>query len=263
MAIRTLSSLPISVGTGMAIEAIVKVPLAKYSSFLINIRTLLRNALEAFDKEDPPTEDEVFDAVSEDMRGIAEAFSQAKGSHHIELVFYYPSYSGLESMFPLANLKKAKTELQIKEKKMIDKVGSRIKEKYEKIIVMNNVTIPDFKGEGIIITHHPVDLATSKSYTRLHLLESHTGMLKGFQSFSTKLTGGKDLFNIPLNKLTIQIFGDNQVNFYAVKSIKVKNEIKRLADEANWSTATTPSFVYSTIKKLNNSPDKDILLKMI
>lgn len=263
MAVRTLSSLPISVGTGLAVESLVKIPLADYSSFLINITTLIRNAIEAFDKEDPPTIEEIIEATEEDMRGIAEAFAVATGAHHMSLVYYYPSYSGLERMFPLANLKKAKTELQIKEKKLIDKVGEKIKTKYEKVITKNDVTLPDFRGKGIIITHHPVDLATSKSYTRLHLLESYTGTLKSHEGFSTKLTGGKELFNIPLNKLTIQIFGDNAVDFYAVKSFKVKNEIKRLADEANWSTGTTPSFVIATVKGLPPSPDKDILLKMI
>lgn len=262
MAVRTFSSLPISVGTGLAIEALVQTPMAKYSSFLINIRTLIRNAIEAFG-DDTPTADEVAEAVGEDMQGIAEAIATLKIGHQLSMIYYYPSYSGLSSMFPLATLKSAKSELQIAEKKLTDKVGEIIKKKYEKVITTNNVTIPDFKGDGIIITHHPVDLATSKSYTRLHLLESHTGTLKGFQSFSTKLTNGKSLTNIPLNKLTIQIFGDNAVNFYAIKSLKVKNEVKRLADEANWSTASTPSFVLSSIKGLNNSPDKDILLKMI
>lgn len=263
MALRTLSSLPISVGTGMAIETLVRTPLTKYSSFLINVTTLIRNAIEAFEKDAQITVDDVFEATEEDMRGIAEAFAVTVGSHHITLIYYYPSYSGLSSMFPLANLKEPKTDLQIKEKKLIDKVGEKIKDKYAKIITKNNVTIPDFKGEAIIITHHPVDLATSKSYTRLHLLESHTGTLKSHESFGTKLTGGKELFNMPLNKLTIQIFGDNAVDFYAVKSFKVKNEIKRLADEANWSTGTTPSFVIATVKSLPPSPDKDILLKMI
>ena len=263
MAIRTLSSLPISVGTGLAVESLVKTPLAKYSSFLINIRTLIRNAHEAFPEDEKPSVDDVFEAVSEDMKGIAEAIAALQLSSQLDLIYYYPSYNGLSSMFPLANLKVPKTDKQLEEKRMMDKVKDKLFEKYDKIITKNNVFLPDFRGQAIIITHHPVDLATSKSYTRLYLLESHTGNLKSFHDFYTKLTGGKNLTNIPLNKLTIQIFGDDATNFYAIKSIKVKNEIKRLADEANWSSASTPSFVYRTIRGLNNSPDKDILLKMI
>lgn len=263
MSTRTLSSLPISVGTGLAIESLVQTPLYKYSTFLINIKTLIRNAKDSYDKEYNPKVDEIVEAVSEDMKGIAEALASLKLVEHLELVYYYPSYKDLRRLFPLANLKEPKTELQIKEHKLVEDVGKKIINKYEKIIKRNNVLLPDFKGKAIIITHHPVDLATSKSYTRLNLLESHTGLIKSFPEFYTKLTNGKELYNIPLNKLTIQIFGDNATDFYAVKSLSVKNAIKDLANKANWSSASTPSFVYSSIKSLNNSPDKDILLKMI
>lgn len=245
----------------MAVEALAQTPMADYSSLLINVRTLIRNAIEAF--ENTPTVDEVTEAVEEDMKGIAEVLTTMKTGHHISMIYYYPSYKGLAMMFPLANIKVPKTDLQKAESKLTEAVGSKIKNKYSKVITENNVKIPEHKGNGIIITHHPVDLATSKSYTRLHLLESYTGMLKSHQSFSTKLTDGKALSNIPLNKLTIQIFGDNAINFYAIKSHKVKAEVRRLADEAGWSTASTPSFVQSTISSLKNSPDKDILLKMI
>ena len=263
MKIRTFSSLPISVGTGLAIEALVQTPLASYSSFLINIKTLIRNAIEAFDKDYNPTPTEIFEAVSEDMRGIAETIVGLKLTNHLELKYYYPSYAGLKGMFPLASLKAPKTDIQIKEYNLSEMAGKKIIDKFEKIIIKNNVFLPDFKGDSLIITNHPVDLATSKSYTRLHLLESHTGVLKSFPEFYTKLTGGSKLGNIPLNKITIQIFGDDATDFYAIKSVKVKNAIKILADEANWSSASTPAFVYSTIRSLKKSPDKEILLKMI
>lgn len=263
MAVRKLSSLPISVGTGLAIESLVQTPLAKYSSFLINVKTLIRNAAEAYEDGYQPTVTEVLDAVSEDMSGIAEALAALKLTTHLDLIYYYPSYVGLRSMFPLADLKVPKSDKQKAERKLADSVGEKLLNKFEKVITKNNVFLPEFKGEAIIITNHPVDLAVSKSYTRLHLLESHTGMLKSFHDFYTKLTGGSKLGNIPLNKLTIQIFGDDATDFYAIRSLKVKNEIKRLADEAHWSSASTPSFVYSSVRSLKNSPDKAILLKMI
>lgn len=263
---RTLSSLPISVGTGLAIEALINTPLSAYSTLLINIRTLCRNAIESFDQEELYKEKDnveiIFEAINEDVMKIAEALSTLKLNNHLNMIYYYPSYKGLSRMFPLARIKIPSTEKEMREDKLIVKVCDKLYSKYEKVITKNDVKIPDFNGKGIIITHHPVDLATSGTFTRLVLLESHTGTLKSFTMFYTKLTDGKNLTNIPLNKLTIQIFGDRAVNFYAMP-LKIKNQIKLLAEAANWSTASTPSFVYSSVKGLNNSPDKDILLKMI
>lgn len=264
---RTLSSLPISVGTGLAIESLIQTPMAKYSSLLINIRTLFRNAVGAFDYEEKlPSVTEVYGAIEEDMRGIAEAIATLKLNNHINLIFYQPSYRGMKSKFPMAKLKiigeGKTTPLQYKMEALRKDVTNRIVDKYSKVITENNVTLPDFAGNAIIITHHPVDLATSNSYTRLNLLESHTGVLKTFPEFYTKLSNGSELTNIPLNKLTIQVFGDRAVDFYSLPT-RVKAEVKRLADEANWSSASTPSFCARTIRSLKNSPDKDILLKLI
>lgn len=265
---RTLSSLPISVGTGLAIESLVQSPLARYSSFLLNLRTLFRNALGSFDNDEgeTPSTEEVIEAVSDDMKGIAEALTSTNLSAHLSLIFYQPSYKGMKSMFPYAKLKNAEgnklTPLQRNIETMREEVTEAILDKYKKVITENNVTLPRFNGRAIVLTHHLVDLATSDSYTRLNLLESHTGIIKTFPEFYTKLTGGKELSNIPLNKLTLQVFGDRAVDFYSLP-MRIKNEIRRLADEAKWSSASTPAFCRRTISGLNNSPDKDILLKLI
>lgn len=262
---RSFGTLNISVGTSIAIETLSSLPLLKYTSFLINIRTLIRNAIGSFDKDAKLTDEIVFNAVRSDMLEIASAIASLKLKTELKLIFYSPSYNSLKSMFPLASLKDDSkgTAKQQANYKLTKSVMDKIKSEFKDLIEYNNVLLPEFTGEALIITHHPVDLATSPAYTRLTLLESHTGTIKRFPDFYTKLTGYKTMANIPLNKITIQIFGDNSVDFYSHSKLSVKNALKALADETKWTSASTPSFVYRTIRGLSDGPDKETLLKMI
>lgn len=264
---RTLSSLPISVGTGLAIESLVQDNLAKYSSVLFNIRTIFRNALSAYSIENGlPSVDMLVTSMEEDMVAIAEVLSATRLTTHINLIFYQPTYKGIKSMFPLAKLKLIGESKSTKQQLLIEelrvKATDKIINRFDKIIIKNDVLIPNFNGNGLVLTHHPVDLATAHAYTRLKLLESHTGAIKPYSEFYTKLTSSSELTNIPLNKLTIQVFGDRATNFYSL-SIKLKEVVKNLAGKTNWSTASTPSFCARTIRGMTSSPDKDLLLKLI
>lgn len=261
---RTLGTLPISVGTALAIEQLPVANMFKYHSFLINLRTIIRNARQAYEGEELPKEKELFEACRMDIIGIAEAIIAMKLKTVLELKIYYPTYRGLAAMFPMAKLKDETqgTEKQRAVAALDKKVAERLLEEFGKNITKVNCRIPDFIGQSLILSHHPVDLVTTDGYTRLNLVESHTGLIKTYSLFYTKLTGSDKLTNIPLNKLTIQIFGDNSTNFYS-QGIKVKNEIKQLADAVKWSTASTPSLVARSIRSLGHSPEKEILLKMI
>lgn len=260
---RTKGTVPVSVGTALALEALPSAPMHRYHSFLINLRTIVRNARQAYDQY-VPTSSELYQAAKEDIIGLAEFISEMKLKTDLDIKFYYPSYKGLPSLFPLAKLKgmgKEGTkdrELAVLDKTVIDKLLPE----FGKNINQVNCVIPEFAGQALILTNHPVDLVTTNSYARLNLLESHTGAIKNYTLFYTKLTGSEKLTNIPMNKLTIQIFGDNSINFYS-QSIGVKNEVKQLADVAHWSTASTPQMVARSIRSLDNIPEKAILLKMI
>jgi len=261
---RTKGTIPISVGTALAFEVLPNAPMYRFSALLINLRTIVRNARQAYDQE-TPNANELFQACKEDLVGLAEFIVSLKLKTDLELKIYYPSYQSLPRLFPLAKLKNVEKDGTDKQKSiaLLEKtVIDRLLKEFGNAITQVNSIIPNFPGQALIITHHAVDLVTTDSYTRLNLLESHTGSIKNYTLFYTKLTGSDKLTNIPLSKLTIQIFGDNSTNFYA-HSIAVKNEIKQLAEVAHWSTASTPNLVARSIRSLNNSPEKDILLKMI
>jgi hypothetical protein len=261
---RTKGTVPISVGTALALEALPNVPMYKYHSFLINLRTIVRNARQAYDQY-VPTPSELYQACKEDIIGLAEAIVALKLKTDLDIKFYYPSYRRLPALFPLAKLKNVEKDGTDKQKEIaqLDKsVIDKLLPEFGKNINHVDSVIPEFAGQALILTSHPVDLVTTKAYGRLNLLESHTGAIKNYTQFYTKLTGSDKLTNIPMNTLTIQIFGDNSINFYS-QSIAVKNEVKQLADVAHWSTASTPQMVARSIRSLNNSPEKEILLKMI
>ncbi|QDH47103.1 hypothetical protein PQC07_gp219 [Aeromonas phage D3] len=265
---RTLGTLPISVGTSIAIEGLANAPMHRYQSFLINIRTIVRNAREAFDEL--PNEDDLFEAAKEDMIQIATAIAGMKLKTILDMKFYYPTYNSLPRLFPMAKLKPTDPskmllprEQNLKIRTILDnKVYRKLLSEFNKLIVQIDSYLPQFGGDGLIITHHPVDLVLTESYHRLHLLESHTGTIKNYTMLTTKLTGGDTMPNMPLNKLTIQIFGDKAVNFLS-QNQGVKKEIKELANSVPWSSASTHSFVAMSIRKLKASPEKDILIKMI
>lgn len=261
---RTKGTLPISVGTALAIEVLPGTAMHKYGALLINLRTVIRNARQAYD-DYVPTVKELTQAVKEDIVGVAEAIVAMKIKTVLELKFYYPSYLSLPRIFPLAKLKNVEKDGNDNQKKLakLDKdVADNILKEFGDNIAKVDSRVPQFTHDALIITHHPVDLATTDSYARLNLLESHTGAIKNYTLFYTKLTGSDKFTNIPFNKLTLQIFGDKSTNFYS-QSIAVKNEVKMLADTSRWSTASTPSLVARSIRSLGNTPEKQILLKMI
>lgn len=261
---RTKGTLPISVGTALAIEALPSVPMHRYGALLINLRTIIRNARQAYD-DYVPTVKELTQATKEDIVGIAEAIVAMKIKTVLELKFYYPSYLSLPKLFPMAKLKNVMLDGNDNQKKLarLDKeVAENILKEFGTAINKVDSRIPEFTQEALIITNHPVDLVLTNSYARLNLLESHTGAIKNYTLFYTKLTGSDKFNNIPFNKMTIQIFGDKSTNFYS-QNTGVKNEIKQLADLARWSSASSPSLVARSIRSLGDTPEKQILLKMI
>ena len=112
------------------------------------------------------------------------------------------------------------------------------------------------------MTHHVVDLVTTSSMARLFLLESYTGVVKDFTQWYTKLTGGDKLHYIPFNALTLQVFGDNSVNFKS-SSHGIKELVKKIALEAKWTSATSISRVRNTIGNIAQGADKAGLLMMM
>lgn len=261
---RAIGTLEMSVGTSLAFEGSLVTNLGRTDSLLLNLRTLVRNAQQAYEKDDKEKldADQIQRDTESDLSLIAKWLEVNRKGKPVSMTVYNPSYSDLAKRFPNAKIWGPTTDLQKKTEKLIDDVVKAIVRKYSKLILSVGSTLPDFKGNGIVLTHHVVDLVDAQGAGRLQLLESYTGLLKGFTLWHTKLTGGSELHYIPFNRLTIQIFGDKSTNFGS-SSHAIKELVKKIATEGHWTSASSLSRVRGTINNWPVAVDKAGLLMMM
>lgn len=258
---RAIGGLGMSVGTSLAFEGEGASSIATADTILLNLKTLVRNARQAYEKEDKEADDpeQLANDVASDLKLIAEWIQKHRGAKTIQMKVYSPSYSRLKADFPHGHVVDHSSDKATKNQRayyeLSKKVVSKLVERFKDMIQVTAAKLPDFAGKGIVLTHHVVDLVTVTGVSRLFLLESHTGALKPFTQWYSKLTGGKDLHYMPFNRLTIQIFGDNSTNFKA-HSHGIRELVKKLAVEHRWTSATTLGRIRGTINNLPESVDK-------
>lgn len=268
-------SIPISIGTALAIEAGCGIfpdrpehpaPFIFVQQVWVNLRTLVRNLYACLDKDlkDTVLPADLWGAGLEEMQIIESAVAQATHGR-TKVVFYVSDYKRPERLFPGAIIKKAITPKQI--------FQQTVEESTLKLMLENNqqnhtVNFYEFQIEGqhppsLIITHMPVDLLCRYRFERLELLESHTGVIKTPAQWNTKLTNGKELTNIPFNRVTMQLFGDNG-NLFAPLSITIRREVVRLAGIDQWTAVTSLEKVRATISgKMDNDVHRKAVLELM
>lgn len=263
---RVYATVPVSVGTGLALESLVQQPLAAYQSLLFNVRTLVRNAAAAFELEGDmlPTKEELLSALKEDVFQIVEAIMALTEGKRLNITFYYPSYERLPALFPEAKIKQedslSLTPYQSATNRLFKSVITDFMDEYENVIMKTAVGLPRFAGKALVLSHHMVDFVTTKAYSRLRLIESHTGTVKEFAQLNTKLTGGSKLAGMPFNQLTLQVFGDKAVNFYSLSGL-LKNALMVIAKDGHWKPDSTLDYCRHTLNALPHShPYKSRLL---
>lgn len=261
---RTVGALGISTGTSLAFESGVNNTLSKTDTLLVNLRTIVRNAIEAYEPDDPDGKDPVLitAAVREDLIGITKFITGLNLPKSTSFIVYNPSYKSLPKEFPHAKLWEPTTDKQKDHAALMGKVIKAVVDDFGTAIKQTDIMIPDFTGEGLIITSHPVDLALTKSYARLQLLESYTGLVRPHTMWYSKLTGGEKLFNMPLNKFTIQIFGDKSTNFRS-ESFKIKRLVEDIAQKAKWTSGSTIDRIRSSINSYSSGFDRTGLLNLL
>lgn len=270
---RSRGTLGMSVGTSLAFEGEGAASIRSADTIMFNLRTLIRNAHQSYETDDKERFDvyKLSEDVAEDLRIIGGWVEEVRKNKPIQMLVYAPDYSGLKSTFPKADLvnhekdepgKPRSTEKQKAYAKLVNEVLKVLKKEFGKLILETKGTLPDFNGKGIVLTHHVVDLVNAKGIGRLWLLESHTGLLKPFTLWYTKLTGGNELHYIPFNKLTIQVFGDKSTNFKA-SSHGIRELLKKIAQDHHWTSATTMGRIRGTINGLPQGVDKAGLLLML
>lgn len=256
---RELGKVPVSIATSRALEGaygiLEEAPnhnpiIHKVDAIYVNLRTLLRNIVGAVDKDianDLLAED-LSKAMANELQIIdasVQQFTQGK----VEVVPYVCEYSALKRRFPHAVMKETKTPKQtfqfIRETNALNDFELNMGWIYTKKF---DVDFDKDDRNVLIMTHYALDLLQRYKFTTLNLVESHTGAVKPPAQWYTKLNNGKHLTNIPFDRFTIQMFGDNS-NLFSPMGIVLRRAVLKIAEQNKWTPMTTKAYILDSIKK--------------
>ena len=270
---REKGAIPVSIGTSLAVEAACGVypdrpvspaPLTEVKEVWFNLRTLLRNLVGALptDIKDQVTPLQLLPALTEEL-GILES-AVVKGSNGMcRPIFYIADYTSLKREFPKANLKAPTTPKQLLAQSIENNTLRALIEEGTSVDLRTyRFAITGQHPASFIVTHLPVDLLARYQFQKLELLESHTGMIKPYPQWHTKLTGGKDLVNIPFHRFSLQLFGDNGHQFSPML-INLRREVLKLADQDRWTSVSTTEKIRMSLRKIADPSDRALLLALL
>lgn len=256
---REVGDFPLSIGTSYALQGLFNthpnqkpVPLnvSTIDTIWINIKTLTRNLYAALGSAQTQTIDynEAVDILVTEAESILTIVQQTRIK--AKVIFYLASSNAALWKYPHALWKKPKTVKQlgydIYEKQVATECYLRLKEQLpEHTVELEN---PEGRnGICVMLTHFPMELLWKDRFTRLMLLESHTGKVKPYNQWYTKLNGVREDMPMPFNRFTLQLFGDGVI----MDSFKrpLRQEFIELAKANRWTGITTIDLMYHTIQQ--------------
>lgn len=256
---RAISSFPLSIGTALAFESLfdprierydterkipTRVNLAEYQEIWINLNTLFRNIVGAVNKNvfintEPA---EFKDVINFEIDVINNLF-KVEGGGHCKPVYYYCTYEKLanESRTKGFKLRNDTTDGQRMAKFKFMKAMELINKETDEHYRLDSSIKPKSKYNSLIMTHIPYDLLSYTNFSKLDLLESHTGKLKQRYLWNSKYApvGENNLSNLPFIKKLLRVFGDKiliQPSDYKLRKLILDISVSR-----SWSPMTTES----------------------
>lgn len=252
-------TLPFSIATAEPFEKVVTNMEfnGKGDAIFFNVRTLWRNFWGAYPNDGKPNVREVIPLFIEETRQL-QNFIHSGGR---AFYFYYPQYRAIEKVFPLAKFRqedkltpKQKVELIAEHVALTGLIASGI------TIANINYNMPAYDKDVWMITHHPIDLLQRYQFKSLHLLESHTGVLKNPMEWNSKIIPTADYVRIPFNVMTLQVFGDG-VTFLSGPPA-YKKALLELAEARQWTPLTTKTKIIDDLGRLSDKTVATTLKKM-
>ena len=256
---RALGFYSISIGTSLAFEKISYTgehdnlaaggfgppPIASIGNLMVNLRTLIRNAIESYPSGalGTLTTAQVIETVEDDWVGVKNIV--AKESPQTSLSMYVCTYRGLDTKFPMAKFRQRDSDKQLL------------------LVALENGTLDHFltkrtdevkefdwrldgSEETTLLTHYPLDLTSYYQFPDLKLLESHTGAIKTRKDWPSKLNKKKDVVCVPFNTTTLQIFGDSHM--FSPQDLKIRNMLIKIGEKRGWNALTPYSKMREDIK---------------
>lgn len=256
---RTLSSFPLSIGTGIMLESVFsntiprydatrKIPnlvkIDDYSTHVYNVFTLARNILSAtpVKEKNKLIMDEYFiPTLLDEVYNLASMYNLTK----CKLVIFMPSYKSV-----LKNMNIGKDTLNHTDAFMWDLMNSviyKFKHLFEIGMITDTYHIPKYKEKILLTTSYPVDLLNKSG--DITLLESHTGKLKPKWDWYTKLhkIGTKPMNVFPFIEELVYILGDG--NLVLPTPLKQRQLLYEVAVKNNWTARTTKDKIMFDLKR--------------
>ena len=278
---RKTSGFTLSYSTGVAMEALFvprveifdeehiapeRVALKRYDSVYINVRTLLRNILNACDYSS--TQDvkpkELAQTLIEEIELIQSLFTN-EGKSLIQPTFYDTNYQNFyRGKDPLYKLRAVSTPKQQAWFKTLDTGLQEALSKGLRIVHSGSSLQSSRPGEkALVLTHVTPDLLSHTNFSSMELLESHTGKVKTRREWNTKYSSlGEEKFkSFPWTKQLLCYLGDKYI--LAPLSITVRRTILGVGKERRWSPTTSPVMVNHDLQKYIKDDKIKTLLKEI
>jgi len=274
IAARAVGQYPLSIATSLALESAAGIhpelpqtpsnpPLRKYEELWVNARTLFRNFLGALDKQTVQgvQAPDIAQALFGEMETIVDLVDSITDGR-CKVVFYLSNYAGLNTRFRHAVLRMDSTQRQKEYTAIQTQTMELMLHQQPKAFKGFHLKIrPDKPVNAMIITHYAYDLSAHDQFTKLTLLESHTGAIKEFAQWYTKYYDGKALSMIPFREDFLQLFGDAET--FRPFDIKLRKELIEIATKYNWTAVTTKAKILYGIDTLKNPYWKATLRDML
>lgn len=258
----------LSIGTAMIFES-ESAEIDKWCSVvLINLMTLARNMIACVpsDARVSILAQDVADELLNEIELLKTLVPEINSKSIAD--FYYPDYSTIYREYSKTKARVASTPIQKYEASLyheLYRILSKWNDDKEHPLKFrkSNHRLNKDPRETTLFTHVPSDLLSQYQFPKMNLLESHTGRVKIRREWNTKLNHNpdEDVSNIPFCKFTLQIYGDRL--FFLTADRKLKAYVKRLAQENDWNALTTESRIRSSINKVKNPTDRQILLSYL
>lgn len=261
---------PLSIATSIAMDSCTGrleeandkyAPILDHDLLYVHVRTLYRNILGSIKTADREvlTPYALAEVLATEMR-VIETVIVEKSDGKASTEFYHCDYNSIMRDFPKSLPKNPTTVGQKKAYALEYATYKALKSD----IVMKppieylNRKFTDKGGKCLLLTHYPVDLLNRYRFRELKLLESHTGAIKPASMWNTKLRGGWDMEQLPFDRMTLQVFGDN--THFSPMAKKIRMQVFNIAVKNKWNHATTKDYVIHCIVQ-NRDPMLEVFIK--
>lgn len=219
---RDMSGFPVSIGTGLALEAILPAiqesvaadpitplqDLTHYSVYAFNIKTLIRNLLNSmkYDAMVGVRYSFFAEALIDEIEFIDHTLTSSGA--HVE--FFTNSYSYYERNYK-DSIRKATTDKQIHLEAITDYCVKQVLTQLDGVKTFDKEVRFGAKEKVLLFSHYPVDLLAHSAHSTFDLLESHTAKIKTRKDWNSKYykIPNVDMSFLPFIEYLLTTFGDN------------------------------------------------------